>query len=188
MTTRRDIEQQPKSQLPAPSNLPSLQHNAGALGRFMAARVTRKEAARALAVLQVEFLQTQARIAQTELATTEGAVRGALAANALSTIAVLAEDAATQTGAIRARFVTLAGAERIKHVQIRAENYRALEARQAQNCLSADETAVLKDLADADLAIEVECTNVRSAASKGLIECAHETVVNALKEATKKIR
>ena len=184
MTTKLE----PKSLLTAPSNLPSLQHNAGMLGRYRADRTTRKEAGRALAVLQVEVLQTQTRIAQTELATTEGAVRGALAANALSTIGALAEDAATQTGAIRARFVTLAGAERIKHVQIRAENYRALETRQAQGCLSSDEAGALKAFADADLAVEVEATNARSAVSKDLIECAHETVVDALKEATKKIR
>lgn len=188
MITRREIEQQPKSRLSAPSNLPSLQHNAGMIGRYKADRATRKEAGRVLTVLQVDVIQTQARIAHTELATTEGAVRGALAAHALSTIGALAEDAATETGAIRARFVTLAGAERIKHLQIRAENYRALETRQAQNGLSADEAAALKAFADADLAVEVDCTNARSAASKDLIECAHETVVDALREATRKIR
>ena len=148
MTTKRDLDQHPRSRLTAPSNLPSLQHNAGMLGRYRADRATRKEAGRALAVLQVEVLQTQTRIAQTELATTEGAVRGALAANALSTIAALAEDASTQTGAIRARFVTLAGAERIKHVQIRAENYRALETRHAQNCLSAEGCTTAAQYAD----------------------------------------
>ncbi|MCP1926413.1 hypothetical protein [Bradyrhizobium elkanii] len=43
-------------------------------------------------------------------------------------------------------------------------------------------------MADADLAVEVEATNARSAVSKDLSECTHEAVVDALKEATKKIR
>lgn len=179
-----------KSSLPMAErrNLAVLETGAGALGRFRVGRVARKEAERSLTTVTIAQNQTLERVVVAELAATETAVVGSIMGQAQRVAAALAEDIAAETGAAQTRLTTLAGAERITHVQNRSEAYSAIRSRVQTNAVSESEAEALRSYADADLTADVERTNNRINRSKDFVEELHGDTLDALKRASEHLR
>lgn len=188
MKTKFDIAPGTELRLPTPANLPAVQQNAGIFDRFSTNRVVRKEASRVRTELTVARIQAEERVAKTQLGISEATVKGALVAQGVAAIGTLAVDIAARTGAVQSRLTATAAAERISHVENRAESYAAINARQEKNRLSADEALALKSYSDADLVADIERTNSRISRGKEAIEVLHDLALDGLSRATDIIR
>jgi len=188
MKTKLEIAPTRDLQLASPTNLPSVQHKVGILGRFNANRALSKEASRVLTELVTARLQAEERVGKTQIGISEATIKGALVAEGMASIGTLAVDIATKTGAVQSRLTATAAAERITHVENRAESYTAIDARQAQNRLSSDEAVALRSYSDADLVNDIERTNNRIGRSKDAVESVHDLALNGLGRAADLIR
>lgn len=188
MKTKLDIAPSTELRLPTPANLPAVQQNAGLLDRFSTNRVVRKEASRARTELTVARIQAEERVAKTQLGISEATVKGALVAQGVAAIGTLAVDIAARTGAVQSRLTATAAAERITHVENRADSYAAINARQEKNRLSPEEALALKSYSDADLVSDIERTNERIGRSKQAVEVVHDLALSGLGRATDMIR
>ena len=185
-----------KFQAPHKSGLPIaerrslavLESSVGTFGRLRVGRVARKEAERSLTRVTIAENQTLERVVSAELAAAEIAVVGAIMGQGQRVAAALAEDIAAETGAAQTRLTTLAGAERITHVQNRAEAYSAIRTRVQSSAISDSEAEALRSYADADLTADVERTNTRVNRSKEFVEELHGDTLDALKRASEHLR
>ncbi|MEA2976415.1 MAG: hypothetical protein QOF19_1935 [Alphaproteobacteria bacterium] len=169
-------------------NLAVLESSAGTFGRLRVGRLARKEAERSLTNVTIAKNQTLERVVTAELAAIEVAVVGAIMGQGQRVAATLAEDIASETGAAQTRLTTLAGAERITHVQNRTEAYSAIRTRVQSNAVSDSEADALRSYADADLTADVERTNARINRSKDFVEQLHGDTLDALRRASEHLR
>lgn len=168
----------------ATPNLPSVEDHVGLVGRITARRAVAREATRALTDLKTAGLQAQERIARTEIAMVESAVKGALVAQGMETIGALVVDMAAKTGVVQATLSTTGSAERLTHVANRQDAHEALDRRVAQSRLSAEEATALKSYDDAELVRMIDLTNKRIAKSQEVVELCHDRSLAGIAKST----
>lgn len=170
----------PNLRLESATHLTAVEDHVGLVGRVLANRAVAGRAAQALKGLKTAGLEAQERVARTQIAVIEIAVKGALVAEGIESIGALAIDIATKTGAVQSTLGATATAERLTHVANRTEAYAALEQRVAQKRLSVEEEAALKNYEDEALVASIEATNMRIAKSKEAVELCFNRALNGI--------
>ncbi|MGA2442817.1 MAG: hypothetical protein ABSH08_17830 [Tepidisphaeraceae bacterium] len=162
-------------------HLDVLSGHVGFLGRRRVDKIVSKEAEYSLKKIAVARNQALERIATDDITATELAVTGSIRANLQRLASTLAEDAAAETGASQLRLSTLGAAERLSHVINRSDSYAAVRSRRQSNELSEAEAEALNSRSDADLAADVERTDLRVAKTKAFVDEVFDSTVESLK-------